>query len=458
MHSTSMENMARCYNRFIAGPFMESRESVSILDVGGTNVNGSYKDFFDAPNVRFLAADIAAGPGVDLVLDDPYTIPVPDGEFDIVISGQVFEHCEFFWLAFQEMVRVLKPDGVIILIAPSTGPIHRYPVDCYRFYPDAYAALAKYAGCRLEACIHDQRGPWQDLAGVFRKASAPPAENVPGELPPEKLKLVLGVPADPANTRIPSGTEDEEKTAGAIPYLRTLAQVHERLQPDRYLEIGIRKGGSLALAKCQSIGIDPAFDVATPPPHAKLFRLTSDDFFERIGRKAIDRPIDLAFIDGMHLFEYALRDFMNVERLMSPYGVIVVDDIFPNHPVQGSRFRKSHVWTGDVWRLMIALAKVRPDLLLLPLNTAPTGLLLIANVNPSDRLLWDRYNPTVRECLTKYPEPPASLYDRSIAQSPDTPILQELLSRLRDFRRGAVPAGRVAQFCRKIREEVAFQF
>ena len=56
----------------------------------------------------------------------------------------MLEHCEFFWRAFEEVIRVVKDDGFVFLIAPSAGPEHRYPVDCYRFYADAYHALAKY--------------------------------------------------------------------------------------------------------------------------------------------------------------------------------------------------------------------------------------------------------------------------------------------------------------------------
>ena len=46
--------------------------------------------------------------GVDIRLADPYRIPLPDASVDIVLSGQMLEHNEFFWLTFLEMSRVLK--------------------------------------------------------------------------------------------------------------------------------------------------------------------------------------------------------------------------------------------------------------------------------------------------------------------------------------------------------------
>jgi SAM-dependent methyltransferase len=143
MHASSMENMARCYQRYVVGSALEQQRRVRVLDLGGSDVNGSYRDIFAHPRYAYTAADIAAGPGVHLVLQDPYRLPIEDGSVDIIISGQMLEHCEFFWLTFAEMVRVLAPGGFIFLIAPSAGPEHRYPVDCYRFYPDAYRALAR---------------------------------------------------------------------------------------------------------------------------------------------------------------------------------------------------------------------------------------------------------------------------------------------------------------------------
>lgn len=167
MHATSFENMRTCYAKHIRGTEMERRDRAVVLDVGGANVNGGYGGIFPPPFI-VLGADIAAGDGVSVVLTDPYKIPLRSGSVDVVISGQMLEHCEFFWLSFCEMMRVLRPDGFLFLIAPSSGPVHSYPVDCYRFYPDAYRALAKYAGCDLVDVWRDDRGPWCDLVGVFR--------------------------------------------------------------------------------------------------------------------------------------------------------------------------------------------------------------------------------------------------------------------------------------------------
>jgi hypothetical protein len=87
----------------------------------------------------------------------------------------MFEHCEFFWMSFAEMARVLRVDGYIFLIAPSAGPVHG-AIDCWRFYRDAYRALAKWADVECVESWRDmtstlqggQRHVWHDMVGVFR--------------------------------------------------------------------------------------------------------------------------------------------------------------------------------------------------------------------------------------------------------------------------------------------------
>lgn len=157
---------------------LDPAKPLSVVDIGSYDVNGSYRSLFDQPQWRYVGVDLEAGPGVDVVLRSPYRLPMASGSVDLVISGQAFEHVEFFWVTWLEMVRVLKPGGMIFLIAPSRGPEHRYPQDCWRFYPDGYRALAKYGGCTLLEVStdwepHPDPGSrdWGDTVGVFRKTA-----------------------------------------------------------------------------------------------------------------------------------------------------------------------------------------------------------------------------------------------------------------------------------------------
>jgi len=408
--------MARCYTRYVVGSELEQQRRVRVLDLGGSDVNGSYRDIFAHPRYAYTAADIAAGPGVQLVLQDPYRLPIDDGSVDIIISGQMFEHCEFFWLTFAEMVRVLAPGGFIFLIAPSAGPEHRYPVDCYRFYPDAYRALARHANCRLLEVWRDERGPWQDLVGVFTRHDDLPCAD----------PLAERVAIDPA--AIEPGNADEERILGQLESIIVLEHLHAALRPALYCEIGIRFGRSLALAQGPAVGIDPSPDLRVNlPASTQVYAVQSDDFFREHAGTALTIPIDLAFIDGLHLFEAALRDFMNIERHAAAEAVVVIDDVLPNHPLQASRDRATRVWTGDVWRLVPVLRKWRPDLQLALLDTSPSGLLAVAGLDPANRVLWDHYNPIVREALAMG-DPPTAVLGRRDA----LPLLDGHYDRLRD--------------------------
>jgi SAM-dependent methyltransferase len=113
------------------------------------------------------------------VLKDPYRWQeLKTGSFDVFISGQTFEHIEYFWVTMLEIVRILKPGGVCCLIAPSGGYSHRYPVDCWRFYSDGFAALARFADMELmevftdvnsEKEYTDESNQWKDTVMVCRK-------------------------------------------------------------------------------------------------------------------------------------------------------------------------------------------------------------------------------------------------------------------------------------------------
>lgn len=433
MHPTSLENMARCRDRYAGPGWLEALPAPAVLDLGAADVNGSYRALFRHPRLRYTGADLAPGPGVDVVLDDPYRLPFDDGSMDLVLSGQMLEHCEFFWRAFDEMVRVLRPGGRIFLIAPSAGPIHRYPVDCYRFHPDAFHALARHAGVHLVDVWHDERGPWKDVVGVFARE---PLAAVRAPLPAGTA--VQHAPAE-VNPDAP-----EEALRGARPYLDVLASLHEALAPRRYFEIGVRGGESLRLARCPALGVDPAPALPAPPAEGhRVVPMTSDDFFAFESAEALATPPDFAFIDGLHLFEQVLRDFMNVERHAAPGTLVAIDDIYPNHPAQAERTRRTRAWTGDVWKLHALLAEQRPDLVLLPLDTWPTGLLLVAGLDPANRVLWDGYNPLVRRYAALDAPPPAVLA-RTGALSPDDPRIAALAATLRAHRDAGAAAVRAA--------------
>jgi len=126
------------------------KSQMKVLDVGSYDVNGSYKHLFAEKKYLYTGVDMEEGPNVDLVLQNPYDWEaIASDSFDIVISGQAFEHIEFFWVTLSEMARVLKKDGLLCIVAPNGFKEHRHPVDCYRFFTDGMVALARYISFEL---------------------------------------------------------------------------------------------------------------------------------------------------------------------------------------------------------------------------------------------------------------------------------------------------------------------
>lgn len=157
MHTSSFDKVAAFRRKYLAG---RENEPLTILDLGSQDYNGSYRPLFTEPGWRYIGLDMAAGKNVEVVLRDPYDWQeVAPNSADVIVSGQTFEHTEFFWLTMQQIARALKPCGICCILAPSTGPEHQFPVDCWRVYPDGFRALARYAGLEVLECWTQ----WDDL-------------------------------------------------------------------------------------------------------------------------------------------------------------------------------------------------------------------------------------------------------------------------------------------------------
>jgi hypothetical protein len=201
-------------------------------------------------------------------------------------------------------------------------------------------------------------------------------------------------------------------------YLSLLQRIHKHLEPRTYLEIGVANGASIALARKATlvVGIDPDPRIAQPlRPSVRIVRETSDEFFAKRDLQAELRgkSLDLAFIDGMHRFEYALRDFIGVERHSTPRTTVLVHDCFPLDPTTAARDRITRFWSGDVWKLILCLKKYRPDLQIHTLASPPTGLCVIRGLDRKSTILGARLEALYKEFI---PLPYSALEpDKSLA-------------------------------------------
>jgi SAM-dependent methyltransferase len=171
MHDTAFR-----YGQLFYDIYVPKHKHVDLVELGSQNVNGTLRDAFTGANIRYIGVDFEPGVGVDIVLEDPYKLPIEDNQADIVLCSSVLEHSELFWVSFLEMVRILKPGGLLYINVPSNGNFHRHPVDCWRLYPDSGRALQKWAQLNnhnillLESFTGLQHGGiWNDFVGVFLK-------------------------------------------------------------------------------------------------------------------------------------------------------------------------------------------------------------------------------------------------------------------------------------------------
>tara|TARA_B110000003_G_scaffold267712_1_gene296289 strand:+ start:274 stop:1773 length:1500 start_codon:yes stop_codon:yes gene_type:complete len=199
--------------------------------------------------------------------------------------------------------------------------------------------------------------------------------------------------------------ELESKRAKGQNYHKFLGDMHKVIKPKWYLEIGTQTGKSLLAASCNCIAVDPTFalkhDVIDRKKRLFLFQETSDDFFRSDFMSTLGHPIDLAFLDGMHLYEYLLRDFTNAEKFMSPDGVIVMHDCLPYDSLMAERDRgksPTRAWCGDVWKIVPILQEYRPDLKAEIFDADPTGLVVVSNLDPKNDSLQYKYD----EIILKY--------------------------------------------------------
>ena len=224
-----------------------------------------------------------------------------------------------------------------------------------------------------------------------------------------------------------------------------LAALFDKLRPRTYLEIGTRFGDSLRYSRVPSIAIDPGFMIKHEiAADVQLVRATSDEFFARKDPLArFPLPIiDYAFIDGMHLSDFALRDFMNVEKYTAPGSVIVFDDMLSRNIDEAARDRFTGPWTGDVYKALEALRNLRPDLITLEVKTSGSGVAIVLLPDASSRVLHQNYDRLVAEMVTPDPQDvPDAVLKRTYAVAPETIIDSPIWDQVIYLRDRLRPAG-----------------
>jgi SAM-dependent methyltransferase len=146
----------------LPGPIVE----VGSRLVTGQEDLGDLRPFF--PGRAFVGLDVRPGPGVDMQASVE-ALPLADRSVGTILALNTLEHVPRFWLALQELRRVLRPDGVLLVACPFHVHIHRHPEDYWRFTPEALDLLLEGYPSR----VLGWQGPRSRPAAVWALAFGP---------------------------------------------------------------------------------------------------------------------------------------------------------------------------------------------------------------------------------------------------------------------------------------------
>lgn len=173
-----------------------------VIDIGACDFNGTIRPLIQSYHpTEYLGIDMIPGPSVDRVINaDDLAEAYGDHSFDIVICMETMEHSRFWRKTLQNIKRILKPGGYLIITAPAPGyPYHGHPTDFWRYTPDDFKRLLEeYEILGVE---FDAGGP-----GSFIAARKPEGPLTPNDLSTYPLFSIL------TGTRIVDLTPNDYKT------------------------------------------------------------------------------------------------------------------------------------------------------------------------------------------------------------------------------------------------------
>ena len=190
MHRSSFQKM-----RYFKNTYLDANQELKILDIGSFDKTGDYNYgiIFKSDKWTYHGLDLKEGNNVDIIVKNPYDWDeIEDDSYDLVVSGQAFEHIEFFWLTLEQIKRILKPGGLFFLIVPSSGPVHKNPYDCYRFNERAMEGMAKYINFQVlekGTNLDENSDPWYDTFLVAKKPEHASVEDLENKMDNLERKL-----------------------------------------------------------------------------------------------------------------------------------------------------------------------------------------------------------------------------------------------------------------------------
>lgn len=118
--------------------------SGSVLDVGGSKKSAYPSLMQGSYTLTTVNIDPKALPDITADLERP--LPLPAAGYDVALLINVLEHIYEYRQLLRECVRVLKPDGRMVIVMPFLFPVHPSPRDFWRFTHEALRRECEEAG------------------------------------------------------------------------------------------------------------------------------------------------------------------------------------------------------------------------------------------------------------------------------------------------------------------------
>lgn len=166
-----MHSSVQQWTKHFVDTYSLNTEHKNVLEIGSYDVNGSVKPLFN--KTKYTGIDLREGPNVDYVLSSHnLRSKFVENEFDIVLCLEVFEHDPAFWISMEQINKVLKPNGFLILTARGNGfQLHEEPYDFWRFMPNSFPHLFRMFGFTPIVVIEDPQQYHPGVLGFAQKGA-----------------------------------------------------------------------------------------------------------------------------------------------------------------------------------------------------------------------------------------------------------------------------------------------
>lgn len=187
-----------------ASPYFKT--GLKVLEIGPDQIPSTIQDIA-GEGLKWHTLNIFNDERLTYPSSPEYKFPIPDAEYDIVISANVIEHVKMIWRWMPELARITKKGGHVITVNPVSWGYHEDPVDCWRIYPEGMKALYGEAGLKVEHSVAENLESMILYNKPFNTLKMWPGSSMNSKKIIDRLKMAIGYPVMASIDTITIGTK-----------------------------------------------------------------------------------------------------------------------------------------------------------------------------------------------------------------------------------------------------------